>query len=181
MALLDALWQDLNYVLRRIRQSPGFTAMVVLTLALGLGANAAIFSLLDRMFLRAPAGVAQPREVRRLRQDYHPPAGTFSSGPLTGIRTYYNYPELRNLVSAMPEGVSMAGYWGSYVHFGQAADAPKGVATYVVGEYFGLLGVRPAIGRLFTAEELRVENVTRLAVISHQLWMRRFSGAGDIL
>ncbi len=62
--------QDLRYVLRSLRRSPGFVVMVALTLALGLGANAAIFSVLDRLFLQSPPGIAHPDQVRRIYRYY---------------------------------------------------------------------------------------------------------------
>src|ERR1043166_4267834 len=65
-ALLDAFAQDLRYAVRGLRRSPGLALTIVITLALGVGANAAVFSVLDRVFLQAPPGVARPDEVRRV-------------------------------------------------------------------------------------------------------------------
>src|SRR5947208_13389329 len=106
---MEGLWQDLMYVLRRIRQTPGFAAMVVVTLALGIGANAAIFSVLDRLFLRAPAGVRAPAEVRRV-VEHDRDANTKA----LQSRTRYSYPELRDLAGAAPPGVPVAGYFPSF-------------------------------------------------------------------
>src|SRR5215475_13423375 len=84
--------QDAGYAWRGLRRSPGFTLAVVLVLALGLGANAAIFSVLDRVFLSAPAGVSAPREIRRLY--YIQPQSPFRAfGPANGVNEWVDYPE----------------------------------------------------------------------------------------
>ena len=86
MRIFDAARQDILDVARRVRQSPTLTAIVALTLALGLRANAAIFSLVDRLFLRPPPGVRAPHEIRRISQCYSVP-GTHVSR----VRTEYSY------------------------------------------------------------------------------------------
>src|SRR5882757_348380 len=72
---MDRLWQDLKYALRGLRRSPGFTATVVVTFALGIGANAAIFSILDLIYLKPPAGVVRPNDVYRLYGSVAPRSG----------------------------------------------------------------------------------------------------------
>jgi predicted permease len=172
----EGIAQDIGYVLRNLRRSPGFTLAVVLTLALGIGANAAVFSLLDRMFLRSPAGVSKPNEVRRIEQRYFDKRRHSDA-----VRSVYNYPELRSLRAAAPEGVSLAGYRADHVSLGPDDDAPEGNASYVEGDYFGVVGVHPAAGRFFTPDEDRIDNITELAVISHRYWIQRFGGeAGAI-
>ena len=173
--------QDVRYALRGIRRSPGFTVMVVLTLALGLGANAALFSVADRMFLRAPSGVNRPDQVRRLQQHFTDANRLKIGAPAAGIRSVYNYPEVRAIKAALGDSVLLAGYRFDKVQLGPDGDSPDGVASYVVGDYFGVVDVRPAAGRFFTANEERVENTTPLAVISHALWLNRYGGEQEAI
>ncbi|HVT37636.1 MAG TPA: ADOP family duplicated permease [Gemmatimonadaceae bacterium] len=167
----EGVAQDVGYVLRTLRRSPGFTVTVAVTFALGIGANAAIFSLLDRMFMRAPAGVSNPGEIRRLQQHYRD-----QRRHTDGIRSVYNHAELRDLRAAAPEGVTLAGYRTDHERLGPDDDAPEGVAGFVEGDFFGVAGVRPAAGRFFTPDEDRIENFVELAVISQRYWMQRFGG-----
>ena len=134
--------QDLRYVLRGLARSPGFTVMVVITLALGIGANAAIFSVLDRLFVQAPVGA-----------------------PISFTTT-----------GTLPTGITFAAHVEGTVRLGRGADAEKVMAVWVLGDHFGVLGVRPLIGRFFTAEESSVETFAPVAVISERLWKERFGG-----
>jgi predicted permease len=161
--------QDLRYVLRGLARSPGFTVMVVITLALGIGANAAIFSVLDRLFVQAPVGVRHPEEIRRLYQDLAMPEGRT-------MRANFSYAELRDLRAALPTGITFAAHVEGTVRLGRGADAEKVMAVWVLGDHFGVLGVRPLIGRFFTAEESSVETFAPVAVISERLWKERFGG-----
>jgi predicted permease len=172
----EGIAQDVGYVLRSLRRSPAFTAMVVLTLALGIGANAAIFSLLDRMFLRAPAGVSKPNEVRRLHL-----LGRDERPHTDHIRSSFNFPEVKRLRAAVPAGIVIAGYSTDHVRLGPDADAPQGIASYVEGDFLGVAAVHPAAGRFFTPDETRVENITQLAVISHSYWIQRFGGNANAI
>jgi hypothetical protein len=100
----ESIAQDLGYVLRSLRRSPGFTVMVSVTLALGLGANAALFSILDRMFLQAPPGVAEAGQLRRIFYSYHDSHGT------PRMLSNFSPPEYRALAAALPAGTPVAGY-----------------------------------------------------------------------
>src|SRR5260370_3541264 len=95
---MDTFWQDLNYVLRRLRQTPGFTASVIVTFALGVGANTTIFSFLDRVLLRPPNGVVDPGHVYRVyRNEPH------SRWAVNGIAASdrFGYPEYAALRNAL--------------------------------------------------------------------------------
>jgi putative ABC transport system permease protein len=172
----ESIAQDVGYVLRSLRRSPGFTVMVSVTLALGIGVNAALFSVLDRLYLRPPPGVGDPAHVRRAYQQYKDKSATEFR-----VRSVFSAPELRRLAAAAPKGVSIAGYYVEKEHFGRGADAPEAISTYVVGDYFGVLGVRPALGRFFAPDEHRLEGLSAVAVIGHRMWMDRFGGTRDAL
>ena len=102
---MEMLWQDLEYTIRGMRRSPGFTAMVVITLALGIGANAAIFSLLDRLFVQSPAGVSGAAHVRRLVQHYH-----VAGDQTVRVTPFFTNGYLRLLRNEARDGVPAAAY-----------------------------------------------------------------------
>ena len=170
----EGVAQDLRYVVRSLRRSPVFTITVVITLALGLGANAAVFSFLDRLYLRAPQGVGDAAQLRRVYLD----AGTRKQ---TQSRSSLSLPEVRRLRSAAPDGATLAGYSDSKVILGRDSNSPEVQATFVEGDYFGVLGVQPLIGRKFSADEYRVEGQSMVAIISYPLWQQRFGGQPDVL
>ena len=170
----ESVWQDARYVVRTLTRAPIFTGTVVVTLALGLGANAAIFSFLDRLYIQTPAGVGNAATLRRLYVD----AGT-NRGAQT--RAYFSLPEVRAVREAAPAGIDVAGYVTSPVMLGRTTDAAEVRATYVVGDYFGVLDVQPVLGRQFAPDEYRVEGQSMVAIISHELWQRRYSGGANVL
>ena len=170
----ESVAQDLKYVSRSLRRSPMFTATVVVTLALGLGANAALFSLLDRLYVQTPAGVPDAEHLRRVYQ-FMPNKGH----PFT--RSGLSYPEIRALREIAPKGVEFAGYRQSQLRLGRDVNGPAIGTTFVEGDYFGLARVRPKLGRFFALEERRISGLDLTAVISHSLWMRQFNGDRSIV
>jgi predicted permease len=175
--------QDLRYALRTMAAAPGFTAVAILSLALGIGANTAIFSLWNGV-LRAPLpGVRAPGELVMLSS---PDDSGMWTGRLTtsvdGPRPWLSYEEFEQLrdgatsFSGVMASQSSLVTWQARVD-GGAEEEVQG--RLVSGGFFELLGVRPAIGRLFTAADDRAE--TSGAVISHRYWQRRFGGLPDAL
>jgi putative ABC transport system permease protein len=171
---LDDLGQDLGYAVRSLARHPTFTVTVVCTLVLGIGANVAMFSILDRLFIQAPPGVAQPGQVRKLFQS-HVDQRILS----VPSRSVFNYGDLRAVRAALP--AAAAGYTRPWPTTLAPNDLPAVDPTYVSDDYFGLLGVHAELGRLFTAEETRVETVAAVAVISHHLWTTRFGDDPHVL
>lgn len=163
--------QDVQYLVRGLRRSPGFTAAVALTLALGIGANGAVFTLLDRIFFRPPAGVTAPGSVRRLHHVYMD-----QRQHTVETRPVFSYPEVRALRAAVPESIAIAAYTNAKVSVGDGPAARRGNVVYALGDYFRALGVRPAAGRFFTPDESRIETSIPVAVISYRLWMDQFGG-----
>ena len=173
----EGIAQDARHVARGLLRSPGFTVMVVITLALGIGANAVVFSLIDRLFYQPPAGVPHPGEVRRVELHF---TQAFTHESVT--RGVYNYPEVRSLAEVAPAGVTVAAYSAvDELPLGRAPGASKVDVAYVVGDYFGALGVRPEAGRSFDQNEQLPTGLTPVAVISHRLWQRRLGGRHDVL
>lgn len=171
--------QDLRYVFRSLRRSPGFVVTVALTLALGLGANVAIFSILDRLFLAAPPAIAHPEAIRRVSLVSPPdPRNPGSREP--SIESVFAYGQFHDFTLAMPN-VSVAGYATDQAKLGRGDEARDVGITTLVGDYFDLLGVRAQLGRFFTPEELRAETPAFLAVLGDRLWRGQFGARRDII
>lgn len=170
----ESFVQDVRYVLRSLRRSPMFTATVVVTLALGLGANAAIFSLLDRLYVQKPAGAHNAVMLQRVHQFMPNNGRSFT-------RQGFSFPEIRELRRVAPEGFRFAAYRRAKVRLGRAVDAPEVNAAFVEGDYFGVSGVRVLAGRLFSAAESRIEGLSMVAVISESVWRRHFNREADII
>jgi predicted permease len=167
-ALLETIWQDVRYGLRGLRRSPGFTAVVVTTLALGIGANGAIFSLANALLFR-PLPVGQPDELVSIYTSDH-------SGPLHGGSSYPDYVDFRDRNDLLS---GLVAYMATPLDLGDESLGPSGESERVFGEmvtgnYFSVLGVEPVLGRGFTQEEDRTPHP--VAVVSHGLWQRRFAG-----
>jgi len=173
---LDVVRGDIRLAWRGMKRAPALSAMIVVTLALGIGANGAIFSMLDALFLRPPAGVHDPATLRRLYGFYKspPPAPDFT-------RQSFNYAEISDMQAALGNKARIAGYGMTQLSMGTADDAPEVQVSDVVGDYFGILGVRPFRGRFFTPEELDVRTPRLVVVLSHRFWQRQLGGDSTIV
>ncbi|HEY7509364.1 MAG TPA: ABC transporter permease [Vicinamibacteria bacterium] len=164
--LLADLAQDVRYALRTLRRAPGYTAAAVLTLALGVGANSAIFSLVNATVLRElPA--REPDRLVAIR--------TENAG---GAFSYPDYVDIRDLQSLVKPVAAWGGITASLNRDGQT-DLVAGLI--VTGTFFDTLGVAPAMGRLLTSADDEVPGAHPVAVISHGLWQRRFGGRPDVV
>ncbi len=168
---LESLWHDLRGALRVFINNPGFSFVVVATLALGIGANTAIFELLDALLLQS-LPVKNPQELAQVRvADMDKARGSFSS----------SYPVVTNLLweklRADHQGFSGIAAWRD-VGFSRdsGGDARFVSGLYVSGEFFRLLGVRPVAGRVFTGEDDRPGCGQPGAVISYGFWQQEFGG-----
>jgi len=160
--IIESLAQDVRYGLRTLRKSPGFAAVAVLTLALGIGANTAIFSLIDTILLKA-LPVPDPERLVSLR--WESPQAKTDSLP------YPTFELLRN-----SNNVFSGMFAFSNVGLATRVDGRPGLARgqLVTGSYFSVLGVQAFAGRTFTSEEDRVPGADPVAVISYQYWKRQF-------
>ena len=157
-AWIRGLGRDTGYAVRVLTRSPGFTAAAVLTLALGIGANAAIFSLADATLLR-PLKVANPDELYMLK---------FSS-------SYPDYQAYTTLDSLFSGVIATSGSQLNAVADGRADLIDSREARFVSGNYFGVLGVPPAAGRVIApADDER--NGPIVAVLGYRWWQSRFGG-----
>jgi len=158
---MTTLWQDIRYALRVLRKSPGFTVVAVLTLALGIGANTAIFTIVYGVLLR-PLPFPQPDRIVQLAESYQAEmdAKGLTAAELNRLRRYSEPFEY------------MAGYTGVGYNLaaGNVAEHLRGMP--VNAEYFRVLGIHPALGRDFLDEEDR-GNGQRVAIVSYGVWARR--------
>jgi putative ABC transport system permease protein len=166
---MDTFWQDLKYGIRMLAKSPGFTAIAILTLALGIGANTAIFSVVNAELLRP----LPFRDSSRLASVATSNARTHStSGAMS-------YPDFLDLQAQNQVFVKMAAYTdGSFTLTGVAQPAHI-VGSSVSASLFDVLGVAPELGRTFLPDEDQPHH--HAVIISHQLWVARFAGDPHII
>jgi len=175
--------QDIRHTVRGMRATPGFAAVAILSLALGIGANTAIFSLWNSVLHASLPAVEDPERLVMLT---NPDASGLWRGlwnsSLDGPRSWVTYEEFEQLrdktsvFSAIMATQSSLNSWQARVDRG----VPEAISGRLVsGRFFQVLGVRPALGRLFTPAEDDIERP--LAVISHAYWQRRFAGRSDVL
>ena len=174
---IDALRHDLAYTVRGLRRDPRFSAMVVATLSLGIGASAALFSLADRLFFREPAGVVKPDELRRIYARTN-----WTVGGVTEVRDVFGYPQFDAVRSALSGRVELAAYTPpDTFRVGDEEGAKNARGVYASANLLPLVGARTAIGRTFTVDEDRMENGADVAVIGYRLWKNVFAGDPSIL
>jgi len=165
---MSTLLQDVRYAARGLARTPVFTAVVVLTLALGIGANAAIFSLVDAALLRPLPYPAQDRLVT-----------VFEGIPRAELpKLPMSPPDILDLRDYQQSYESLGAYHGMEVELSGDGEPERAPAAKVTAGLFPTLGVQPQLGRLFTEEEDRPGS--QLALISYGLWQRRFGGAPEV-
>lgn len=157
---------DLRYAARMLGKTPGFTFVAVLTLALGIGANTAIFTVVNALLLR-PLPYAKPDRLVMVWQDYRARGGPADEWASPG-----NYVDWSQEKSIFTDVAAIGGWRPTLTGGGEPEPIP---GEQVSHEYFGVLGVPAALGRTFRAED-DVPNAARVAVISNSLWKRRFGG-----
>ena len=161
---------DVRYAFRSLRRSPGLAAGVILLLALGIGANAAMFTFLDTVFLRMPAGVVDPGGIRRLWR-YHQFSTEAQFWP--GF-SYAQYDAVRTALGDRARTALYTAPWKVKIGLGESS----GEAQFVKAEagFFALTGARAEIGRLYDSTEDRLDGPQRVAVVSHDYWQRALNG-----
>lgn len=174
LATLRAAADVLRASARTLLRSPALAAGIIVTFALGVGANAVMFGVVDRLLLRAPEGIVAPEEVRRVMVERHVP--WVGERRTVETFTYPDYEDLRGL----PSLAGVAAYSERNLVVGRGEEAYEADGVHATGSYFRVLGVRPALGRFFGEAEDRIGG-ERVAVISHGLWQRRFGGDPAVL
>src|SRR5688500_17344572 len=165
---MDTFSQDTRYAFRRLLKSPGFAAVVILTLGLGIGANSAIFSVVNGVVFRS-LPYPQPERLVRL---FHVADGG-------GLATFspMNYLDVAREMRTLESSAAFAGSGFTLTSDGEPERLDGAEAS---ASFFEVLGVRPTLGRGFLPDENQ-PGKTRVAVISHSLWTRRFNGERGVL
>jgi predicted permease len=157
---LETLFQDIRYGLRQMRRNPGFTAVAVITLALGIGANTAIFSVVNGILLQ-PLEFSQPGHLVSTT-DYFP------QGALVAMRS-----KMRSM--------EVAGYWdGQELNMTGMGEPIRLQGTAVSANFFSVLGVRPELGRAFLPGEDQPAK-DDVVMLSHALWLHKFGGDPNVI
>lgn len=170
--MFSGLFQDFRYGLRNLGRSPGFTVVAALILALGIGANTTIFTVVNGCFFAPPPHVVEPERLVRPNLATAEDSGMWWSHP-----DFVFFREHNTVFSGMcayePDGMVLTAATGGGK---QSVDA-----WYVSENYFDVLGIRPAAGRTFRPEEGRAPGGHAVVVISHGLWQRSFGGQSDVI
>jgi predicted permease len=170
---LEGLWRDLRYSLRGMRKSPVFVTFVVLTLALGIGANTTVFTVLNTLILN-PMPARDPARLASI-------AGTEANPSKAPTRFPISYPDLKDFQAQNAVFESVAGYTAPRVVTWQEGGASETLfAEVVTANYFSTLGITPSAGRFFAAGE-DVPGAPAVAVMNYATWQVRFGGAPDIV
>jgi len=173
--VFESLWYDARHAARSLWRTPVVSLTIIVTLALGLGVNAAMFSLLDAILFRPPAGVAKPDGVRRVWQLMRFRSGTqFWSG--------YAYPDYAAIEKALDGRADLALYRTPDPYpFGRSEEPPTIKLSSATASWFSLLGVRPSLGRIYGPDEEQLTAAAPVIVISDRLWKREFKGDRDVV
>jgi hypothetical protein len=174
---LSQLSFDLRVAVRSLRRSPGLVTVIVLTLSLGIGATSALFAVVDRLFFKPPAGVANAEALRRLYV-----MSTQTPDRLPQLRAEFSYSDFLTLRDALSPGAELTAFTApDTVRVGSEEGASMLRASYVAGNYFQLLGVNAGVGRFFGANDDQMSAPSFVAVLSEGAWRRMFAGRADII
>ena len=175
---MNTIVRDIHYALRQLRKSPAFTFTVIVTLALGIGANAAVFTLFDQVLLRM-LPVEKPKELVRFvwTGSFSGSASSFG-GDSTNYFSYPMYKDLRDQNQAFA-GILAADRTQVGVSWHNQAENKD--AEIVTGNYFELLGLRPSLGRLLTQADDTAKNANPVVVLSYDYWHARFAASRDVV
>src|ERR1700722_3483802 len=171
IVIIQTVGQDLRYALRSLRKSPGFTALAVLAMSLGIGANTAVFTVVSGVLLR-PLPFVQPERLFLI--SYQPRLGPFAGRPSLAD---HHYLEFQRRTHAFERVTTFGADQVTLTGAGDAVRLPAGLVT---SSFFPVLRVSPAIGRIFTTQEER-PGAPGVVLLSDELWRSRFAADPNIL
>jgi putative ABC transport system permease protein len=170
----SAVAHDVRYALRGLRMNPGLTAVVALTLALGIGANATMFGIVDRLLLRPPAYLEDPGMAHRIYL-----GRTFDGDEsFTSNISYKRYLDLREGSWSLS---ATAAFFNTDIVFGAGEEARELRTGLVSASFWPFFGVRPALGRFFTPDEDRVPEGSPVAVLGYGYWQSKYAASPDVI
>ncbi|MBC7925434.1 MAG: ABC transporter permease, partial [Bryobacteraceae bacterium] len=176
MNWLHSLLQDMRYGIRQLRQSPGFTAVAVLSLALGIGANTAIFQLVDAVRLRT-LPVTDPQELVTI--DFR--SGSQRSGWSSSRTARLTWAQWDQIQSQQQAFTGVFAWSATRFNLASGGEARYAEGMFVSGDFFSVLGVSPVVGRTFTSQDDTRSCGSPGAILSHAFWQREFGGNPSIL
>jgi len=171
---LEVLLQDLRYAARGLRARPAFTASVIVTLGLGIGANVAMFGIVDQLLIRPPAYLRDPSRVHRIYLT------TASDGRdvTDGFTEYARYLDFARFTKTLDATAVLA--WNQFA-IGVGEEATEMTVGVVSASFWSFFDARPALGRYFTASEDSIPTGSPVAVLSYAFWQARYGGSPDVL
>src|SRR5262249_31581174 len=172
--LLDTTLQDLRYAMRGFRARPAFTLGVVLTLGLGIGANAVMFGIVDRLMFRPPPYLADAARAHRVYFTWWRDAAQTTSRNTQFAR----YRDVARWTQAFSE---VAGFQTIRVPVGRGGDTRNLPVSVVTGNYFAFFDAKPLLGRFLTPDGDAAPAGSPVAVITHAYWQSRYTGQRDVV
>ncbi len=174
-AWLEGLLQDVRYACRMLRKGPGFTTIAILTLALGIGANAAIFQLIDAVRLRT-LPVKHPDTLAIVHLNNH----HWGSGNFNGPYAEYTYPLWRQIRQRQEAFLSIAAWGADSLNLAVGGEVNDASAIWVSGAFFRTLGIRPLLGRMISDSDDR-PGCAGGVDLSYAFWQKRYGGAANVI
>jgi predicted permease len=170
---------NLKLAFRTLFKTPFVTLVAILSLALGIGANAAIFSMFDQLLLRA-LPVREPEQLVNLANP-GPKPGSNTCNDAGDCENVFSYPMFRDLERAQKVFTGIAAHRLVSANLAFSGQTVSGDAMLVSGSYFRVLGIHPALGRLLDSNDDRAVGESRVVVLTHAYWTTRFGGRSDVL
>ena len=168
---MESVLQDLRYSARVLGRAPVFTVVAALTLALGIAANASIFSLVNGLVLRAPGGVQEPDRLVQIARSYE-------SAPRWDV---FSYPAMELIEREARVLSHVAGYAAEPFVLGRGSETERVLGQLVTGNYFETLGVTPFVGRLLQPSDDVEPGAHAVVVLGHALWSRRYGADPSVV
>ena len=165
---MHRLAEDIRYALRQLRRSPSFAVLALITLTLGVAANVIVFGVIDAFFLRPMPGISEPQQLYTVQHD-------------EDIWNSLSYPDYKDIGERNTVFSGMAMYRPARIGLGQNESAQPVWGYEVSGNYFDMLGVKPALGRFFRAEDDVDPGGKQYAVLSYRCWQERFGGDPNVI
>ena len=172
--LLATAVHDGAYAIRQLRRAPAFTVGVIVTLALGIGANATMYGVIDRLLLRPPAHIVAPEHLGNLSVTFDPRGDNYT-------QTVLSYPIYQDLARDTRAFDEVGAYTTTSLTLGNGPTAQKVSGSRATASYFSALGVRPVMGRFFAPTETETAPSEPVVVLGYEFWQRQFAANPDVL